>query len=90
MLNAANVKKLMQEHQTEVSRLKETEASLRDEIDSLKQKIASLESDVSHLEGKIRIKDEEVTLMKDRVAEAKRTMDKCVADHKILTQTIEQ
>ncbi len=28
--------------------------------------------------------------MKERVAEAKRTMDKCVAEHKLLTQTIEQ
>jgi|LauGreDrversion4_2_1035121.scaffolds.fasta_scaffold222475_2 hypothetical protein len=28
--------------------------------------------------------------MKERVAEAKRTMEKCIADHKLLTQTIEQ
>jgi cell division protein FtsB len=36
MVNAANVKKLLQEHQAEVSKLKETEESLRDEIESLK------------------------------------------------------
>lgn len=28
--------------------------------------------------------------MKEKVADAKRTMDKCVAEHKLLTQTIEQ
>jgi len=28
--------------------------------------------------------------MKERVADAKRTMEKCVAEHKLLTQTIEQ
>jgi len=65
--------------------LKDAESLLQNEIDSLKQRIAELESDVSDFASKIRIKDEEVSLMKERVAEAKRTMEKCVADHKLLT-----
>lgn len=68
-----------------VNSLKDAESLLQNEIDSLKQRIAELESDVSDFASKIRIKDEEVSLMKERVAEAKRTMEKCVADHKLLT-----
>ena len=68
-----------------VNSLKDAESLLQNEIDSLKQRIADLESDVSDFASKIRIKDEEVSLMKERVAEAKRTMEKCVADHKLLT-----
>ncbi len=66
------------------------EALLMDEIDMLKQKIASLESEVLLLEGKILIKEEKSIFIKERVTEAKRTMEKCVAENKILTQTIEQ
>ncbi len=65
--------------------MKDAESLLQNEIDSLKQRIAELESDVSDFASKIRIKDEEVSLMKERVTEAKRTMEKCVADHKLLT-----
>ena len=68
-----------------VNSLKDAESLLQNEIDSLKQRIVELESDVSDFASKIRIKDEEVSLMKERVAEAKRTMEKCVADHKLLT-----
>jgi hypothetical protein len=68
-----------------VNSLKDAESLLQNEIDSLKQRIAELESDVSDFASKIRIKDEEVSLMKERVTEAKRTMEKCVADHKLLT-----
>ena len=68
-----------------INSLKDAESLLQNEIESLKQRIAELESDVSDFASKIRIKDEEVSLMKERVAEAKRTMEKCVADHKLLT-----
>jgi hypothetical protein len=44
---------------------------------------------VSSLSGKIHIKDQEINLMKDRVAESKRTMEKCIAEHEAKSKLIE-
>ena len=90
MAHSAEVRKLLQEHEKEINGYKEAQQLLEDEILNLKQRIQQLETEVSQLDSKIHIRDQEINLMKERVADAKRTMEKCVAEHKLLTQTIEQ
>lgn len=62
---------------------------MQDEIDALKATIEALKADVERLEGTVRAKDSEIGSMRNQVAEANRTMEKCIAEHAQRTKEIE-